>query len=1363
MKRSVFSTVLVGVGMLTPLLLAAEPTPLQIEFFESKIRPILAQECYECHSEATKAKGGLLLDTRAGWQKGGDSGTGVIIPGDPENSLLLQSIRHEVEDLEMPKAGAKLEDIVLSDFEEWIEMGAPDPRDAPPSPEQLSEDTNWEAIRDRRKGWWSFQPIEMPAVPGNKEGSAAVDAFVTAALVENDLEFSPRAEPLVLLRRISFLLTGLPPVPEEMQSFSVAYEEDPDRALRDLVDRKLAEPSFGEKWARHWMDWIRYADSHGSEGDPAIPYAWRYRDYLIRAWNQDVPYDQLAIEHLAGDVLAEPRINEELQINESAIGPAHLRMVFHGFAPTDALDERVRFTDDQVNAVTKAFLGLTVSCARCHDHKFDAISQKDFYALFGIFTAPLPATVAVDAPGVLTRHRERLLDLKKEIRASIALDWQKQVESGALDWDQALEEPGANTFAELVAKLAASGNPSDTWQRTQDEVLASERAWKEWESAKETRYRWDFGDPEQAGEWTREGEGLLDSEPAAAGDFTLDSDGEGVVANIFPAGLYSNLVSSRHRGFLATPPIDLDGDYDLYVRMIGDGSSGRYAVQHYPRRGTVYPVTNLKSDDWEWTRYQRLDYWNGDRIHLEFATAGEAPILVADRPRSWFGVRDAWLVKKGAAFPIQKDYESLRPLFKEGESSATNAEEAKEKVRAALQDVLARWADAKASLTDEEALFLESALKSGLLSNQLNNFSPDVQNLVTKYRALEAKIPAPTRAPGMIEHTRHEQPLFDRGDHTKPLEIVPARFLEAIDESPYQTNQSGRLEMAEDLFREDNPFTARVIVNRVWYHLFGNGLVATMDNFGRLGEEPSHPELLDYLATRFRNEHQWSFKSLIRELVLTETFLQASEPTDEASSVDPENRLLSHFTTRRLEAEAIRDSILAVAGTLDETRYGPAVTGNAPRRSVYLRVKRNDLDPLLTTFDFPVPATTVGKRSSTNVPAQSLTLLNDRFIIDQAGRWADRVLAATSGNADRGERIEQFFELALGRPPSEAEQESAQRFLETVEKEKAGIEARKAQVAEELSLLREKKRSLIEPIHAALWEKKNEQQESGSETSTVAAPRIHWDFSDASPGAGNEIGHELFGSASVKEGALVLDGKGFLATDPLPIGVGEKSLFARVQLATDQQRGGGVISLQDLQGGLFDSIVYAESKPGEWLAGSNNHRRTSSFNAQSDPEALERPVALLLTYEKDGTIRCYRDGEPWGDPIRKAPLQDFGKGQSQILLGLRHGRATGSGDQGGRNLKGRIYEAGLYDRVLSPEEIRALSNGGAIFVSPEEIERHLTESQWEERDKLDPEISRVEKLLAEYSQKGGAFSSQSGGWHDLAHAIFNFKEFIYLR
>ncbi|MFT5029400.1 MAG: hypothetical protein ACI9VS_001838, partial [Candidatus Binatia bacterium] len=327
---------------------AAEISLEQIEFFESRIRPVLAQDCYECHNSRGKAKGGLILDHREALLKGGDSGK-AIVPGDAKASLLIQAIRHDDEDLAMPKAGAKLDEAIVRDFEKWVNLGAPDPRDAPPSDAELAKDTDWAAVLERRKAWWSFQPIKAPALPKSGTSPHPVDRFIRAGLPSAGLTPSPPADPNTLVRRLYFALIGLPPTAEQVAAFEKSHSANPSKAVEALVDELLESPHFGERWARHWMDWIRYAESHGSEGDPKIGNAHLYRDYLIRALNADVPYNQLLREHVAGDLLDRPRINPELEINESLIGTAHWRMVFHGFAPTDALDEKVRFTDDQIN------------------------------------------------------------------------------------------------------------------------------------------------------------------------------------------------------------------------------------------------------------------------------------------------------------------------------------------------------------------------------------------------------------------------------------------------------------------------------------------------------------------------------------------------------------------------------------------------------------------------------------------------------------------------------------------------------------------------------------------------------------------------------------------------------------------------------------------------------------------------------------------------------------------------------------------------------------------------------------------------------------------------------------------------------
>jgi hypothetical protein len=553
-------------------------------------------------------------------------------------------------------------------------------------------------------------------------------------------------------------------------------------------------------------------------------------------------------------------------------------------------------------------------------------------------------------------------------------------------------------------------------------------------------------------------------------------------------------------------------------------------------------------------------------------------------------------------------------------------------------------------------------------------------------------------------------------------------------------------------------------VNRVWHHLFGEGLVTTTDNFGRLGGEPSHPELLDHLAWRFRHEMNWSLKALVRELVLTETWRQAGGSSPATKEKDPDNRLLSSYPLRRLEAEAIRDSLLAVSEKLDRSRSGEPVVGDTPRRSLYLRVKRNDLDPLLTTFDFPTPASSVGRRDVTNVPAQSLTLLNDPFLIDQAGHFATRIREARP-DAGESSTIRALFEAALNRPPSETELAGAKEFLSTLsyqhraDAEKySSIEAKRKETEARLSALINPLRSRLEAERAAAFAAKKGTP-PGAPTADTLRPLAHWDFKSGTSDPVSGLSLTLHGTARIDAGALVVDGDGYASTQPLPFELREKTLEARVLLATLDQAGGGVISVQSGNGGIFDSIVFAERRKNEWLAGSNVFARTLDFDGPPETEAAAAPVHLVISYAADGTIRCYRNGEPYGEAIRKSDLQVYPKGEGEVLLGLRHGTKAGNS----KALRGRILEGRLYDRALTAEEARTAFAGGPAPVTREDLDAALGESRVTERQRLEAERKALADEAAELVKTGANLDPEPRRWRDLAHAIFNLKEFVYLR
>ena len=1320
--------------------------PGQLEFFESKIRPVLAQECYECHSTQGKQKGGLILDHREGLRRGGDSGV-AILPGDPGASLLLQAIRHSLKELEMPKNGAKLAPEVIADFETWIQMGAPDPRDHPPSAAELAQDTDWAAVRERRKSWWSFQPIrnaQPPALPIQPD-TGPIDRFIGATLRERNLTPSATADREVLIRRLSFNLRGLPPSPGEIATF--LNDERPE-AYERLVDAYLASTEFAERWARHWMDWVRYADSHGSEGDPIVPNGWRYRDYLIRALNADVPVDQLIREHLAGDLLERPRLNSALGLNESAIGPAHLRMVFHGFAPTDALDELVKFTDDQINVVSKAFMGLTVSCARCHDHKFDPISQADFYAWFGVMASGRPAMVRVDVPAKVEEDtRQKMAALRKQIGLAMIDRWLIAGESlgerllhPAEPLAKAIEQGEKNDLLWPFALISKPERFAERWQKLSsaipqpatNDVLAVTQHWR-------------FGEDNVSGEWFTSSASRI--RRLSKGELVISDSENTVIASVLPAGIYSHGDSTKDIGVLHSGRIELDVGYDLWLRIAGDGNAmARYAVQSYPRDGTVYPVERLGGGQWRWKKFS-LAYWKGDRIHFELTTAADQPLLAdGNAVRSWFGIREAVLVKHDTKFvPAQAD-EAMALLAKD----QTDVPSTREQLAAAYQRVAVHALRAlhDGQINDAQAVFLDQLLRQGLLPNASQDV-PTVAATLAEYRRLEASLPVPQRAPGILETTGFDQPLYVRGNHRQLRDSVPRRFLEAIDATPYKTRLSGRRELAEDLLRADNPLPPRVMVNHVWHHLFGRGIVSTPDNFGRLGQVPSHPELLDYLAFNFRGDG-WSLKRLVRQIVLSKTWRRSNEPSTAAAAVDPDDVYLSHYPVRRLEAEAIRDTILSVSGQLEgEARFGPPVTGNVPRRSVYVRVKRNDLDPFLTQFDAPVPASSVGARDDTNVPGQSLTLLNDPFVIRAAEAWAGKL----AGNFEGSELVGTMFQQALGRRPTREESTAALEFMGDMKANQQTGAAKLSDLNNSLDQLRTK----VGGVESAGRQRVlDSRQTTGAKPAAVVTqPAVAWDFSKALADQVAGLASTATGGAKLADGQLVLDGRdSSIATAALPFALRAKTLEAWVKLDGLDQQGGGVMTVQTLDGGVFDAIVFGEQERRHWIAGSDTFNRTKPLQGPAEQRAQQEFIQVAVTYADDGTVTFYRNGKPHGKSYRTSPPMHFEAGKVQVLFGNRHGSPSGN-----RLLKGKIARARLYDRALSEAEVAATFKDDANFVSADAQWAALTPEEQGQMKDWRKTIERLDQEMKDLTATTGLSSPTA----NLAHALFNLKEFIYIR
>ena len=944
-------------------------------FFETRVRPVLAEHCYPCHG-VEKQRGGLRVDHGDLLLKGGDNGA-ALAPGMPDASRLLAAISYANVDLQMPPDG-RLPESAIADLRAWIAEGAYWPAEPVPSAKAVEPAFDLAGRRARHWAWQPIQPTAPPAVRDAAWPRGAVDAFVLARLEAAGLRPAPEAERLTLLRRVSYDLTGLPPTPEE----AAAYLADPSpQAYERAVDRLLASPQFGEHWARHWLDVTRYAETYGFEGDFDIPHAWQYRDYVIRALNADVPYDQFVREHLAGDLLPEPRRNTALGFNESVIGTGAWLMHQAQHAPVDVRMDCADRIDNQIDVMGKALLGLTVSCARCHDHKFDAISAADYYALAGFFRSARQDYTEIDPGGKLADAVASLRTVRAEGEATLT----KALEQATV---RASAVPAGDAAFRLAADVqpapsqsAAPSVPPEGFTLFED--FAQDLAG--WYPSGEA-----FGvAPTGPAAWARVGEQL----------------------RFVPAGVaHSGLLSPRVRGALRSQTFPLEHDY-VFLRAAGTGGRLRLVIEQYALREIVdllFEKTLIEVNhgvEFRWFEMSGLAKYRGCNAYFELIDPGDGFLAV---DTILFG---------NAPLPTE---------FSEADPAALPNAATPE----AWMQALAAW---RTGTTSQAAL--------APLNAAVDRLGLPVEAYLSAAREADAAVPAPVQVLALAEGNGVDAPLYVRGNPKTPGAPVPRRFLEAIDPAaqPMADAQgSGRLALAERVLDPANPLTSRVYVNRVWSKLFGRGIVPSVDNFGALGQPPSHPELLDYLATQFRAQG-WSTKQLIRELVCSATYRMASAPGDlAAESADPANALLHRMPLRRLQAESIRDAILAVAGTLNTQSGGPSVKAyispfmggfrkpatSGPmdgdrRRSIYQEMRRNFLPAFLQAFDLPSPDTTHGQRNVSNVPAQAMVLMNDPFVAAQAEAWANSVLAVPRPGAEA--RIEALYWRAFTRAPKPEE------------------------------------------------------------------------------------------------------------------------------------------------------------------------------------------------------------------------------------------------------------------------------------------------------------------------------------------------------
>lgn len=986
-----------------------EFSPQQLDFFENEVRPILVERCYECHADG-ESGGGLSLQSRKAMLVGGDTGP-AIKPGDANNSLIIQAIRYDAE-YEMPP-DSKMPDDEIAALTKWVNDGAAWPTH---SDVEIESATSFD-IKARKESHWCWQPVKRPDLPAELKQDA-VDFLVSERLAGNGLQANGKADRSSLLRRVSFDLTGLPPSTEHVQD----YVLDQAVSLESIIDQLLDSPQFGERWARHWMDLSRYAETYGHEFDYPIENAWRYRDYLIRAFNLDVPYDQFVVEHLAGDLLDDPRRHPEHQFNESVLGTGFWFLGEATHAPVDAKEDEARRIDNQIDVMSRSFLGLTVACARCHDHKFDAISTKDYYALSGFLQSSRRQDVCVD------------FGLKSQNAAAESAKLQRRI--GELS--ERLKSKLLDLAPEQIAKSLVAGLQAEDGASVKNTEAAfnaeSERIEK---SLRTLAKKLNSGSQNLNPAFKQANLELMFSGDA----FDGDRDFPLVVGKSLQL-MHSDVSSSASLGIpfsgtLRTSTFTIEHDF-LHVRLKSKNAEVTVVVDGnimHQFNALLFEGLHHKSvdhDEFKWLTLGRsLKNFKGHKAWLE----------IRDRGPGFFAV-DEILFSNSATPP---KFPKSAPANELPDLAAVDAEEI---VSGLLDDVVI------GARADDRKL---TAFASWILQHQMEDYfdahaiASDLRQCHESMLEIGKQVPSPAFAVAMIDGTPEDEYVFIRGNHKTKGELAHRQFLSAIagseDWRSYTDGvSSGRLQLARKIASPDNPLTARVMVNRIWHHLLGVGIVKSVDNFGVLGERPSHPELLDYLAAEFVADN-WSIKRMIRRIMLTDTYQRSSRQNDPGRELDPDNIYLSRTNMRRLQGEAIRDSMLSVAGTLRQKMFGrsvrvhltPFMKGRGRpresgpldgdgRRSIYVEVRRNFLSPMMLAFDTPIPFNAIGNRSNSNVPTQALILLNDPFVLQQAERFANRIIEEQA--IDSGSRIEAVWLSALGRKPRKGELKQALAFVE---------------------------------------------------------------------------------------------------------------------------------------------------------------------------------------------------------------------------------------------------------------------------------------------------------------------------------------------
>jgi hypothetical protein len=945
----------------------AEPASGPV-IFSREIQPLLAKHCLECHG-TDKSEAGLRLDIHKHATAKLESGERAIVPGKPEQSELLRRVTTDDEFARMPPEGEPLSKTEIDSLRRWIEQGA------------------------EYEEHWSYQPIAEPPLPDVKNEEwirNPIDRFVLAKLEAAGLEPSPAAERATLIKRLYYDLIGLPPTPEEVGSF--LNDDSPD-AYEALVDRLLASPHFGERWGRHWLDKARYADSDGYEKDRPRPNAWRYRDWVIEAINSDMPFDQFTIEQLAGDLL--PNATPEQKLATAF----HRQTLTNTEGGTDQEEFRVEATFDRTETTAAIWMGLTMTCARCHSHKYDQIKQEEYYELFAFFNNANEGNSQIATSEEAVRRYERE---QQSFQQKLA-DAQQQYSDALVKLQPQIDA----WVKEMTARLEAADSPLEFHQLKLVDAQAQSKARLEAQEdasilaagpvPDKDRYTLIFAAPDvpltglKIETLTHKSLGGKGPGRTAHGNFVLSK---------------ADLYSSPTQDFKESQSIE-------FSSAEADFSQNNFPPENAlsDKDRTGWAISPQMGKDHQITLFTKQPVELEDKIYLK---------LVLDQ--SYGGKHTIGRLKVTA----MTGFDPLRALPKPvADAIRTPAEKRNAKQKQAIADHVA-------------------------------SADPEASKLFKQREELNKKAPkSPMMQVRVIVPAERETHILRRGDFLQPAEEVRTDALAIISSHhPLKPRHKGqpadRLDLARWLVDPDHPLTPRVTVNHVWAHLFGRGIVPTLNDFGVRGEPPTHPELLDWLAYRYPREMGWSRKGLIKTIVMSSTYRQSSKHRADLQAADPTNRLFGRQNRLRAEGEVVRDLHLAAGGLLSEKIGGPSVFPPLPpgvaelsyannfkwktsegedryRRGMYTFFKRTSPHPNLISFDCPDANTTKLERESSNTPLQALVTLNNDIFTEASQAMARRVL--NEGGENDTDRLTYALRLCIVRVPTQMELARFQQLL----------------------------------------------------------------------------------------------------------------------------------------------------------------------------------------------------------------------------------------------------------------------------------------------------------------------------------------------